>query len=107
MAGIRKRRRIRWMRVSIALLLLSIFLVGLFTIFQYIEGTIKKVNQPFKKVEATHSFQGEKSKTNAVNVLLLGSDSKGEKQSRSDTIMIAHYNPQTREVKLISLMRDM
>ncbi|UOE57309.1 LCP family protein [Cytobacillus oceanisediminis] len=107
MARIRKRRRIRWMRVSAAILLLSIFLVGLFTIFQYIEGTVKKVNQPFKKVEATHSFQGEKSKMDAVNVLLLGSDSRGEKQARTDTIMVAHYNPKTHEVKLMSLMRDM
>ncbi|WP_368072811.1 LCP family protein [Bacillus sp. FJAT-27225] len=71
------------------------------------EGTIKKVNQPFKKAEATHSFSGEKRKTDAVNVLLLGSDSRGEKQSRTDTIMVGHYNPKTQEIKLISLMRDM
>ncbi|RHW38180.1 LytR family transcriptional regulator [Neobacillus notoginsengisoli] len=95
------------MRIFNALLLLSIFLVGLFTIFQFIEGTIQKVNQPFKKAEASHSFQGEKIKKDAVNVLLLGSDSRGEKQARTDTIMVAHYNPETQQVKLISLMRDM
>ncbi len=82
-------------------------MVGLFNVFQYIEGTIKSLNQPLKKVEAKHSFQGEKNKKDAVNVLLLGSDSRGEKQARTDTIMVAHYNPNTHKVKLISLMRDM
>ena len=82
-------------------------MVGLFTVFQYIEGTIKAFNQPLNKVEGKHSFQGEKNKIDAVNVLLLGSDSRGEKQARTDTIMVAHYDPDTHKVKLISLMRDM
>ena len=82
-------------------------MVGLFNVFQYIEGTIKVFNQPLKKVEGNHSFQGEKNKIDAVNVLLLGSDSRGEKQARTDTIMVAHYDPDTHKVKLISLMRDM
>jgi polyisoprenyl-teichoic acid--peptidoglycan teichoic acid transferase len=103
----KKRKRVRWGRVFKALLLIGIFLVGLFTVFQYIEGTIKELNQPLKKVEAKHSFQGEKNKNDAVNVLLLGSDSRGEKQARTDTIMIAHYDQHTHQVKLISLMRDM
>src|SRR3954471_10904629 len=82
-------------------------MVGLFNVIQYIGGTIKALNQPLQKVEANHSFQGEKNKMDAVNVLLLGSDSRGEKQARTDTIMVAHYNPQTHKTKLISLMRDM
>jgi polyisoprenyl-teichoic acid--peptidoglycan teichoic acid transferase len=82
-------------------------MIGLCNVFQYIEGTIKGFNQPLKKVEGTHSFQGEENKIGAVNVLLLGSDSRGETQARTDTIMVAHYNPDSHKVKLISLMRDM
>ena len=103
----KKRIRVKWGRVFGSLLLIGIFIVGLFNVFQYIEGTIKVVNQPLKKVEGNHSFQGEKNKIDAVNVLLLGSDSRGEKQARTDTIMVAHYDPDTHKVKLISLMRDM
>ena len=99
-------RKVRWKRVTGALLLLGIFMVGLFTIFQYIEGTFKAFNQPFQKAEA-ESFQGEENHKEEVNVLLLGSDSRGEKGARTDSIMVAHYNPQTHSVKLISLMRDM
>lgn len=90
-------------------------MVGFFTIIHSIEGAIKTINQPFKKnepnrsstVEDTLAFQGEENTLDEVNVLLLGSDSRGEKQARTDTIMIAHYDPQTRQIKLISLMRDM
>lgn len=102
------RKRIKWRRVFGALLLVSIFLVGLFTIFQYIEDAIKTVNQPLKKTEGTQPFKGaKKNKLNEINVLLLGSDSRGEKQARTDTIMVAHYDPQTHKIRLISLMRDM
>lgn len=103
----KNRRRIRLGRVFGALLLLSIFLVGLFHIFQYIQGTIETLNEPLKKVEGKDAFQGDTNKLGAVNVLLLGSDSRGEKQARTDTIMVAHYDPETHKIKLISLMRDM
>ncbi|WP_423798398.1 LCP family protein [Neobacillus sp. SAB-20_R2A] len=103
----KKRIKIRWSRVFGALLVIGIITVGLFTIFQYIEGKIKTINPPLKKVEGKHTIQDAKSNIDEVNVLLLGSDSRGEKQSRTDTIMIAHYDPKTHQFKLISLMRDM
>ena len=107
MARTKKKRRVRWRRIFGALLLISIFMVGLFNVFQFIEGTIQAFNQPLKKVDGVHAFQGEENKIDEVNVLLLGSDSRGEEEARTDTIMIAHYNPKTHQVKLISLMRDM
>lgn len=90
-----------------AFLLLGIFMFGLYHLFQYIEGTVNTIHQPLKKVEAKEAFKGEETKLGAVNVLLLGSDSRGEKQARTDTIMVAHYDPKTHKIKLISLMRDM
>ncbi len=103
----RRRKRVRWGRVFGALLFLGIFMVGLFTIIQYIEGTIKVMNEPLKKAEGKQSFQGAQKKIDEINVLLLGSDSRGEEPARTDTIMIAHYDPQTHKIKLISFMRDM
>lgn len=103
----KNRKRVRWRRVFGALLLLGILLVGLFQLIQYIGGTNKAVNQPLKKVEGNPKFKGEKNQLEEVNVLLLGSDSRGEKHARTDTIMVANYDPQTLKIKLISLMRDM
>ncbi|PLS09612.1 LCP family protein [Neobacillus cucumis] len=107
----KNKRRIRWRRLFCALILLSVFLVGLINIYQYIEEKVIAFNQPLKqplkKVKDAHTFKGDTNTLGAINVLLLGSDSRGEKQSRTDTIMVAHYDPETHKIKLISLMRDM
>ncbi|WP_428911605.1 LCP family protein [Niallia sp. Krafla_26] len=109
MARSKKKVKVRWGRIFGALFFIGIFMVGLVQVIDYIGTTIQALNQPLKKVEANQSFQGEKTnhKTDPFNVLLLGSDSRGEEQARTDTIMVAHYNPQTHKIKLISLMRDM
>ncbi|WP_462413222.1 LCP family protein [Neobacillus sp. Marseille-QA0830] len=103
----KNRIRVRWRRVFGALLLLSILMAGVFQIYQYVEGKIYAESQPLKKVEGKQSLQGEKNNLEEINVLLLGSDSRGEKQARTDTIMVAHFDPQTHKIKLISFMRDM
>ncbi|MDC2867656.1 LCP family protein [Bacillus sp. BP-3] len=56
--------------------------------------------------ETTPKFQGTKNEKGLLNVLLIGSDSRGETQARADTIMIAQYNKQEKTVKLASIMRD-
>lgn len=40
------------------------------------------------------------------NILLIGVDSRGEKRSNSDSIMIAQYNPTNHSLKIASIMRD-
>jgi polyisoprenyl-teichoic acid--peptidoglycan teichoic acid transferase len=103
----KNKKKVRWGRVGSALLLIGIFIIGLFNVFQYVQGAINSLSQPLEKVEANDSPKGESNEKDPINVLLLGSDSRGEKHSRTDTIMVGHYNPQTHHVKLISLMRDM
>ncbi len=52
-------------------------------------------------------FEGEDPQFGEINVLLLGSDARGnDEDARSDSLMIAHYNQTTNEVKLVSVMRD-
>jgi LCP family protein required for cell wall assembly len=51
-------------------------------------------------------FEGEDPQFGEINVLLLGSDARGDEDARSDSMMIAHYNQTTNEVKLVSIMRD-
>jgi polyisoprenyl-teichoic acid--peptidoglycan teichoic acid transferase len=103
----RKRVRLRWGRVFGALLILGVFIIGVYSVYQYIQGTIEGNNKTFKNDQGNYEFQGKQSEIGDVNVLLLGSDSRGEKQARTDTIMVAHYDQRTHSVKLISFMRDM
>ncbi|WP_335511449.1 LCP family protein [Bacillus sp. JJ722] len=45
-------------------------------------------------------------KTKSVQVLVIGIDSRGEANSRSDAILIGQYNPLKNSIKLASIMRD-
>lgn len=74
----------------------------------------------FTQFRAGQSLAGEKPGTNEedifnapepqygeINILLLGSDARpDEKDGRSDSLMIAHYNQDTKELKTVSVMRD-
>lgn len=96
--------------------MIAVFLIFLLTGCGYYSSKENnEINQPniiSRTVEETseempserfHPFQSYKKD---VNVLLLGVDSRGESSSRSDTIMLARYEPLNKKVKLVSLMRD-
>jgi len=51
-------------------------------------------------------FQGVKSEQGQLNILVLGIDSRDEEQARSDSIMIAQYDPKAKKVRIASIMRD-
>ncbi|MCA1060807.1 LCP family protein [Rossellomorea aquimaris] len=99
------RRRKRFFRIFLVLFLLVITIGTAFTLYQYQAGKMqagesKAVN------DNVAAFNGEKDEQGKVNVLLLGVDSRGEEQSRTDTIMIAQYDPENEKARLVSLMRD-
>lgn len=56
---------------------------------------------------AFDDFEGGESQFGEINVLLIGDDARGdEEDTRSDALMIGHYDQTTNQVKLVSLMRD-
>ncbi|WP_260632351.1 LCP family protein [Bacillus bingmayongensis] len=59
-----------------------------------------------EKANNPHSFQGGKQEKDIWNILIIGSDSRGERQARADTIMIAQYNKKENTANLASIMRD-
>lgn len=95
---------------------MAVFLIFLLTgCGYYCSKENNEINQPniiSRTVEETSKempserFQPFQSYKKDVNVLLLGVDSRGESSSRSDTIMLAKYEPLNKKVKLVSLMRD-
>ena len=65
--------------------------------------SLKKVN---KADTTVYTFNGKQDQYGDTNILLLGSDARGNEISRADTIMIAHYNEAKGTYKLTSIMRD-
>ncbi|MCA0969596.1 LCP family protein [Halobacillus litoralis] len=59
-----------------------------------------------EKEQYKEDFQGVDNLDDKINVLLLGSDQRGDERARTDTIMIAQYDPNNQKVKLASIMRD-
>lgn len=104
----KRRRRVRWGRVFFALLFLFIIVGGIYSYFQYKQGLSMASDGKFADDGTTfEQFQGSLPNNGEVNMLLLGSDSRGEKHSRTDSILIAHYDSKSKHPKIVSLMRDM
>lgn len=100
----KKKKRIRWSGVFL-LLFLVIGAVAVYSYFQYRSG----VNDSAKVADQNkqeYTFNGERDRNGLTNILLLGSDARGEEKSRADTIMIASYNADKGTYKLASIMRD-
>jgi LCP family protein required for cell wall assembly len=103
----KKKKRMRSIFFIVSTLI--IFLVA-YSVYQYYQGindagTSDIVNVTPEELEI-EEFSGQKDAYGRINVLLLGVDSRGEDQSRTDTIMIVQYDPKTGDAKIVSLMRD-
>ncbi|MED1471158.1 LCP family protein [Bacillus salipaludis] len=107
MENVRRRRKVRWKRVFGLLFILMIIFTTAYSIYQYKRGlSIAEAGSYLGNKKQTDTFKGKEVKFGKINVLLLGSDSRGEKHSRTDSIMIAHYDQNSHQAKLISIMRD-
>jgi polyisoprenyl-teichoic acid--peptidoglycan teichoic acid transferase len=105
----RKRKRKKKRVVLFLTTVLLFFIVGIsYVYYQYNQGLkLAGVTQKDNKENVVNEFNGVEEFDGEINVLLLGIDTRGEEHSRTDTIMIAQYNSETNQVKLVSLMRDM
>ncbi|MFZ7945275.1 MULTISPECIES: LCP family protein [Bacillaceae] len=102
-----KKKR-RWPSILLAFLLLIGAIAG-YAYFQFKQGvnqSLKKINNDSKDENVVYTFEGQKDQYGDTNVLLLGSDARGKEKSRSDTIMIVHYNEDKGTFKITSIMRD-
>lgn len=103
----KQKKKKRW---KVILLVIFLLLGGTvaYSYFQFKQGVSQSLEIVEKKEVAQEEFEfnGKKDEYGGTNILLLGSDSRGEEQSRSDTIMIARYHPEKGTYKLISVMRD-
>lgn len=102
----RRRRRKRRPRVGRILFIMFLFLavgIGIYTFTQYSSGYKLADTEQKKPME----FNGDEfKKGDRENILVLGVDSRGEDQARTDTMMIFSWDKENNDVKVISFMRD-
>ena len=98
---LRKRRRRRIMVLVLEIIILAVLCVAAYAIFK-----LGKLNHVTLNVDNNGWTQ-----EGYTNIALFGNDSRGEAgedggPARSDTIIIASMNNETKEVKLVSVYRD-
>lgn len=86
--------------------IVTLLLIGIaYWVIQYNYG-LSIAGKDATKDDEFDPFEGAEPVFGEINVLLLGSDARGEEKARADTLMIAHYNQTTNDVRLVSIMRD-
>lgn len=99
-----KKRKSRLVKIVVALFLMMMAGAAYF-VYQYQEGM--SMAEPVDTQVEEYEFHGEKTFDDKINILLLGIDAREEEgQSRTDSIMVAQYDPKDGTAKLISIMRD-
>ncbi|MGX7191978.1 LCP family protein [Enterococcus moraviensis] len=98
----RGKRRFSWpKRIALFFVLLIVLAVGFF-----FKGKSYAENDKSLPKETIETFNGVKSSNGANNILILGSDTRGEDAGRADTIMVLQLDGPSKKPKLISFMRD-
>lgn len=94
-------------------ILITILLIGLFALIyfymQFKSGASLAEQEEKSNTETTEyeSFEEVEPELDKINFLLIGSDAReAEGSSLSDSLMIAQYDDETAEIKLVSIMRD-
>jgi LCP family protein required for cell wall assembly len=104
---VRTKKKRKWLRNSLLTVLLLFISVVIYCVYQYNNGLAEASDGKNQDGHKSYDdFQGAEPQFGEINILLLGSDSRGEEHARSDTLMIAHYNQHTHNMKVASIMRD-
>ncbi|ULT56459.1 LCP family protein [Neobacillus drentensis] len=102
----KKKKKFKVRKVLYWIFALLIGLSG-YIYYQYSQGIKQAQGKSISNETAKKEFNGSKrGNMDKVNILLLGIDTRGEEKSRTDTIMIAQYDPKKQTAKIVSLMRD-
>lgn len=98
----KKRKKHSWKRIVLRI----IFFLLIYSIGSFFVG--KFVAEHDKSLESAtmETFNGVQSSSGAHNILILGSDTRGEDAGRADTIMVLQLDGPAHKPKLISFMRD-
>ncbi|MBT2582141.1 LCP family protein [Planococcus sp. ISL-109] len=98
----RKRKRFRPRGKLLLLFIVLLLGAGIYFLIQYQQGQ----NIAGETEIEPEEFTGDDNNSGYQNILVLGVDSRGEAQSRTDTMMLVTHDRENNEVKITSLMRD-
>ncbi len=98
----KQRKKRSWKKIILGLLLFFL----LYSIVSFFVGKFVAEHDSSLESVTTETFNGVQSSSGAHNILILGSDTRGEDAGRADTIMVLQLDGPAHKPKLISFMRD-
>lgn len=111
-SGRRKKKR-RGLRIFLGLVLILFVGVGLYlaNVYRHVDNTTDEIYEPIDsgEVDPVRGSAVTLSEKEPISILLLGIDSGDlgrTEQGRSDSMMVATINPNTRKTTLMSIPRD-
>ncbi len=87
---------------KICLILAFVFVLGIAASYIY----IKQIESKMHKTKGIYDVIVNPVRGEPINFLILGSDTRGEEQARSDTIIILRVEPSKKKVAMVSIPRD-
>ena len=119
----RKRKKSRALRVLLIVLVILVVLAGALAAFGGFE--LSKINRLGASIFTKEDFDQDASGADTiqavdwgkahvatkvdgvVNILLVGQDTRGEQRQRSDSMIILSINKNTKQMTMVSIMRDL
>ncbi len=92
--------------LAFCLIVMTVFACFVYMQYTDIFSDMNTVDFPRSKKTLGISSNAAKMDRNVVNIALFGTDSRGEEQCRTDTIMICSLNMKTGDINLTSILRD-
>lgn len=105
----KKKKKLRFLRVF--LLTLSIITVGagvyFYNVYSDVANAVDKMHTPIKReVSEKREYKVEFNRKDPISILLVGVDKREGDNGRTDSMIIATINPETKSTKLLSIPRD-
>ncbi len=98
-----KRRSGCLTRILMSLIGLFIVLFIIYSVIAMLFINKVKVVEEGERIAPSHSVM---SSSSVKNILLIGTDSRGEDRGRSDSMILLSINSKTNKINMVSLMRD-
>lgn len=103
--SMRKKRKFRYGRFFMTLVFIAFIVIAVYSFLQFKAGQELASHNEKNNIEFTGDPLDVKNPA-IENILVLGVDTRGEEQSRTDTMMLVSWNKETDEVNVVSFMRD-
>ncbi|WML51090.1 LCP family protein [Neobacillus sp. PS3-12] len=106
---IRKRKKIRWFRISLLVLFVLLFGGGayFYNVYSNVAQAVNKMNKPVLGGLSTNQASKKLNSLDPISILLVGDDHRSDEQgSNTDTMIVITINAKTKTTKMLSIPRD-